>query len=299
LTATTDERRLGIGGFLGKWGLRATGGAGHYEQEPDALRVNRAALQLNVGGREMQIAKRTRLRLAGRYYQSVYDEGSAQFQLGVQSDVTHQLNDNWQVRASYSQVSPSGFAPIRLDYWGRQHDATVQLVGLAPDHYRVDLSSGFDFLGDTWRTVTGQFEYMTSSRSRLQLQTGYDIEAATWRPADVSWEYVQPERLRLSVGSQYDIDASQLQQVNLGVDWLVTEKTRIEANARYSGFTHSVDDLDLRLTRDLHCWVASVSWSKLTNDFQVNLGLKAFPSVQANFGTPRGVSFQSGAGAYY
>ena len=84
----------------------------------------------------------------------------------------------------------------------------------------------------------------------------------------------------------------------MNLDWMLSHKTRLEVIARYSGDTKSVDDLDVRVTRDLHCWVGAVSWSKLTGDFQINLGLKAFPSMQANFGSSRGVDFQSDTGSF-
>ena len=59
------------------------------------------------------------------------------------------------------------------------------------------------------------------------------------------------------------------------------------------------DEIEARLTRDLHCFTGSISYNKLTDDIQLVIGLKAFPSVQTDFGTTHGARTGGGEGTYY
>jgi hypothetical protein len=298
LVLNTDGRRMPALRVLGGQDVRLGVELGRFRQSPDDLSVSRAAARLEVGGRERRLTGSSRFQTSARYYQAVYDDGSAKYMLGATSQLTAGIGGGWETRMQMSYGRPAGYAPIRLDYWGRQESMQLQAVRLRPNRSRIELSTGFDFVSDQWNAVVGRAEWMTSRSSKLQLQGGYDVEQATWRPLNATWEFVHPRRLLISLGSQYDLDQSKLRQVNANLDWLVTRRTRLEALGAYSGYTHSVDNLDLRVTRDMHCWLGSASWSKLTGEFQINLGLKAFPSVQTNFGMQRGYRSSTGTGAY-
>jgi hypothetical protein len=297
LVFNTDSDRMKALRLLGRIGTQAVMELGRYIQDPGGLDVNRAGFKFDIGGSERQITGSARLRTAARYYQSFYDDGSAQYMLGLTSDLRETIGEHWNARAQFSYSKPAGFAPITLDYWARQSDVSFQVVRATANHSRLDLSSGYDFINKQWRTALGQLEVMTSGSSKLHLQTGYDIQAAQWRPLDARWMFAHPRLLQVSLGAQYDLQQSKLRQTTMDLDWLVTPRTRVELQTSYSGFTHQIDQMDVRLTRDLHCWVAGVSYSKLTGQFQVNLGIKAFPSLQPNFGMIRGPMFQSGAGS--
>lgn len=298
-TFNTDSTRMPGIKPLGRIGTQATVELGRYEQRPDNVTISRAALKLDLGGSERRITGSSRLRTAARYYQAFYDDGSAQYLLGATSQLRQELGDHWNLQTSLNYFRPDGYAPLQLDYWARQEDMQFQAVRLSPDHSRIDLSGGYDFVGNQWRTLLGQFEYMTSRSSKLEMQTGYDLEAATWRPLNARWTFVHPREMSLALGAQYQIEDSQLRQITMDLDWLVTPRTRLELQTTYSGYTHALDEMDVRVTRDLHCWIGSVAYSRLTGEFQVNLGLKAFPSEKTNFGSTRGPRFESGAGASY
>lgn len=299
VTLNTDSRRLEGRGPFGWLDTRASVELGRYEQLPEELTVNRAALRLDFPGADRRIGPRTRLRASGRYYQSFYDDDSAQFLAALNTELRQELSGHWSTRLTANYARPQGYSPIRIDYWGSQRDSFFQAVRLSPDRSRIDLSVGYDFITDAWRTALGQFEFMTSRNSKLTTQTGYDIERSQWRPVNAAWTLGHPGRLRLTLGAHYSIDDSKLWQSSLDLDWRLRPDTRLEFLGRYSGFTKKVDQMDVRLTRDLHCWVTSVSFSRPRNEWQVNIGLKAFPSVQTNFGATRGAQFQSGAGMYY
>lgn len=300
ITLNTDTDRLDAWRPLGRIATRATLQLARYEQDPEDVAVSRGALKLDFGGRSYRrLTGNCQIRSSARYYQSVYDEGSAQYLVGFNTEIRQELGANWTTRWRLDYSSPNGLSPIRVDYWGRSKDLQFQAARVSPNRSRIDLSTGYDMLTDKWRTALGRFEFMTSGSSKLSLQSAYDIENSQWRPLDARWQFAHPRKLYLSLGAQYDVDKGELTQGTAEVDWTVDKKTRVEFLGRYSGFTHRLDQIDVRLTRDMHCWVGGVSYSRPSGDWQINLGLKAFPSIQANFGSSRGASFQSGAGTYY
>lgn len=299
VTLNTDSRRTKGWGPFGWLDTRAAVELARYEQEPEQLTVNRAAFRFDFPGMDRNLGGGARLRTSGRYYQAFYDDDAAQFLAALNTELRQDLPGYWSTRLTGNYSRPQGYSPIRVDYWGSQRDTFFQAVRLSPDRSRIDLSVGYDFITEAWRTALGQFEFMTSRSSKLAMQTGYDIERSQWRPLNTTWTLGHPGRLWLTLGSYYSIEDSKLWQSSLDLDWRVTPSTRVEFLGRYSGFTKKVDQMDVRLTRDLHCWVGSVSYSRPRDEWQINIGLKAFPSIQTNFGSTRGAQFQSGGGMYY
>ncbi len=298
-TINTDTDRLKSWRPLGRIGVRASLGLGEFEQDPEGLRVSRAAFRFDLGGGEQHLGGHSVLRTSERYYQNFYSDGRAEYVLGGVSELRTDWGGHWMTRLSGSYSNPSGVTPLRLDYWGKDSSMQFQAVRLVPNHSRLELSTGYDFQSSQWNTAVGRYEIMTSPCSKLELDTGYDLQFSQWRPLDLRWVFSHPRQLYIGLGSQYDIQMSQLRQVSMELDWTVTDKWRLEYQTTYSGYTHRLDSMDFRITRDLHCWVGSFSYSKLTGEFQFNLGLKAFPNAQTNFGALRGPMFQPSGGGYY
>ncbi len=299
ITLKTDTDRLDGWRPFGRISTRGELEMARYEQDPEGLSVSRLATRFDFGGSRQQLSRDATLRTSARYYQSFYDDGSAAYVLAANSDLRVEGSDGWTSRLLLSYSKPDGFSPIRLDYWGRNKNVRFQLGRLEPNKSRLDLSTGRDFVSDQWQAALAKYEVMTSSSSKLSLDTGYDIERSEWRMLQSRWTFAHPRRLRVSLGAQYDLDESDFRQGTIDVDWYVDRKTQLEFQGRYSGSTNKLDQMDVRLTRDLHCWLGSIAYSKPTGDWQINIGLKAFPAVQTNFGSTHGSSFQSGAGVYY
>lgn len=299
LRLRTDTDRLKSWKPLGRISTRASFELAHYNQDPDDVEVSRAAAKLDFGGSTRRLTGDSTIRTAGRYYQAFYDEGSAAYLAAIDTEIRQNDGKRWTARYRFNWAAPQGFSPLRLDYWGRSRDASFQLTHLAPNRSRFDFSTGYDAVLDRWRTALVQYEMMTSRNSKLSLDTGYDIEQSEWRNLQARWVFVKPRRLYLGLGAQYDIEESKLKQGSIDLDWDIDRRTQLEFLGRYSGFTRKLDQMDIRITRDLHCWQGSISYSEPEGEWQINLGIKAFPSLQANFGSTRGAQFQSGSGSYY
>ncbi len=301
LTVNTDTRRLGDYKLLGRVPFRSTVQLGSYQQEPDDISVARAAIDTRFGGGERQISPRCRLDMSGRYLQAFYDEGSAIYITSFNATARQQWGGDWATRLRYGYQDRRGYAPLRLDYGGRSHSVYWEAAQLRPDHSRIFLSSGYDFISDRWRDVLLRTEYMPSASSKLELQSGYSLEYACWRPLSLRWRQVKPnDRLYLTASTQYDLDRSQLTRATMELDWRWHRWWRIELLTGYSGYRKDFSTFDVQLTRDLHCLVASVAYSKSLDEFRFNLGIKAFPAPERILGIGRsGALFQSGPGQYF
>ncbi len=300
LTINTESRRLGDYKLLGRVPFRTSLQLGSYQQEPDDISVRRVALDTDLGGGEQRLGRRTRLDVRGNYFQGFYDEGSAFYTTSFNATVLQEWGGDWESQLRYGHQSRHGYAPLRLDYGGRSHSVYWEAAQLRPNHSRIFLSSGYDFISDRWRDVLLRTEYMPSASSKIELQSGYSLERARWRPLSLRWRQVKPDRFFLTLGTDYDLDRRQLTRATMELDWRWHRWWRIELLTGYSGYRKDFSTFDIQLTRDLHCMVASVAYSKSLDEFRFNLGIKAFPSPERILGIGRsGALFQSGPGQYF
>ncbi len=300
LTFNTDTRRLNGWKLLSRVPIRSSVQLGRYSQDPEGLEVMRGAIDTQFGGSTRQLSDKTNLRTTARYMQAFYDEGSAQYIANWNANLRRDMGGGWQSQLRYGFQSRRGFAPIRIDYAGRRHDLYFQAVRLTPDRSRLDLSSGYDFIGDRWRDLLLRAEYMPSSESKFDLQSGYSLEYSRWRPLSLRFHQVHLPRFYLTLGTEYDLEDSELRRATMEVDWQLHRKWRVELLTGYTGYRNKFDTLDIEITRDLHCWIASLTYSKQLDEIRLNLGIKAFPSPERTLGIGRrGARFQSLPGQYF
>jgi len=82
---------------------------------------------------------------------------------------------------------------------------------------------------------------------------------------------------RVALSSRYDTEGGGLSDADLEFDRRIDPRWRLEGIATYSGYRSELDQLNLRITRDLHCWLASVTYNMEADELRLNLGIKAFP----------------------
>jgi len=87
-----------------------------------------------------------------------------------QLDLQQDLGGQWYQRLRYNHQERQGFAPISVDYAGRQDNLWWQLVQARTDHSRLELSTGYDLVGSFWQDVQLSAEYMPSRSTKLALQ---------------------------------------------------------------------------------------------------------------------------------
>jgi len=122
----------------------------------------------------------------------------------------------------------------------------------------------------------------------LYTATGYDFNRSQWRQVINQLRVRCGNDFRLDLGSRYDPTRGKLATLAGLLDTPLGTKYRLQAVAGWNGFTNSFDYRSLRLTRDLHCWEASLTYVDQGGFFNnqglfFNLRIKAFPLVD-NFG---------------
>ena len=260
----------------------------------------RYGLDLRLGGERRPWGKRAQSRASGRFLQACYGDGSAQFIVAANWDLQQDLGGQWYQRLRYNHQERQGFAPVSVDYAGRQDNLWWQLVQARTDRSRLELSTGYDLVGSFWQNVQLSAEYMPSRSTKLALQGGYDLRNHQARPLGLVWTHVRPSRLYLTLATEYDPGGEGLQRVSTELDWALSQQWQIALAGAYSGFSRQLETLDVQITRDLHCLTATLGYSRELDQISFALGIKAFPSPEQAFGIGRGgQQFQALPGQYY
>jgi hypothetical protein len=283
---SSDSQRLGGGRVFGSTPARVRLELGQFAQDPEGEKVFRTAFISELGGGERRLGAATAARTALRFRQSWFSEGSAQYNLAFDGELRHAWDSHWQTRLSYDYATTRGFAPLRVDYGGKANELHWQVVRWVADRSRLELSSGYDFVSDEFRDLRFLAELRASRHSYCQLQTAYSLAQKRWWP--LVGRYATARRnLYLDLTSSYDLDKSQLSTVTADLDLRLGRWWRVEFVGSYSGWTKQLDQADVRLTRDLHCLVAQLIYTKWPRELTFNLGLKAFPAPARTLGIGR------------
>lgn len=299
ILVNTDTRRLGDWRLLGRAYTRLQAELGYFRQQPENEAITRGAFTMDLGGYEQTLDAHTTARTGLRFRQSWFDDGSAQYNTGFSGELRHAIDGHWNTRLAYDWVSTRGFAPLRLDYGGRAHEVQLQFVRFAPDRSRIELSSGFDFISDSYRDLRLQAELRSSRRSYWRIQGAYSFERSEWWPLLLRYTTASTP-VYLDLTARYDIERSKLASVTVDMDWQMGSWWRMEFVGSYSGFTSRIDQADIRLTRDLHCLIAQLTYSKWPNELSFAIGIKAFPAVSRTLGIgATGAYLPGSAGEYY
>ncbi len=286
IVISTDSRRLGRRLF-GRIYTRANFQLGHYVQDPDNISVWRAAFQGYFGGHSHPLGSRTRVRRGLRFRQSFYSDGSAQYNLGFNSELRHDFGGNLAARLTYMYSTTRGYAPIRLDFSGRSNLAMLQLVRLVPDRSRFEVATGYDFISSRWYDLRLLAEMRLSDHLYWRAQTAYSIERGEWWPLVVRWTMAYPDKLYLDLAASYDLARGDFNTITADTDFRIGRLWRVEFVGSYSGFTGQIDQANVRITRDLHCMIAQLVYSKWPRELYFAIGFKAFPAEERPLGIGR------------
>lgn len=295
----TDSRRLGDWKLFGDVPFRARLTAGHLVQYPDEDEISTAALGLDLGGERNQISRNTTLTAGLNFNQGFYSDDSALYTLGGSLDIDTEFGSHLHSRISHRAATVAGFSPLRRDYGGVYDYTTLSLVHQRPDLSRFELTGGFDYVQDRWRELRLRGWYNASDRDRIELVSGYSLDDSTWRPVQVRWTHAAPWEIYLALSSTYDIDAGELNSANVEFDWRIDDRWQFAGLAAYTGYQGEISDYSLRITRDLHCWLASLTYDSDYDEIRLNLGIKAFPFEEQDWTIGRGGARQGSFQQYY
>ncbi|MFW5867262.1 MAG: hypothetical protein ACOCX2_05570 [Armatimonadota bacterium] len=295
----TDSRRLGDWELLGALPFRAQVKAGHMVQYPDEEDISAAGIDLNLGGERKRISDRAEWTTTFNYDQNFFSDGSALYNMGGSLIFDMNFGSHLHTRISHRKSTVEGFSPLRRSYGGVYDYTTLSLVHQYPERSRFELTGGFDYVRDRWRELRLRGWYNASERDRLELVSGYSLDDSRWRPVQVRWTHASPWKIYLALSSTYDLDDEELDRADLEFDWRISDRWQLAGLTSWSGYQDTLDDLSLRLTRDLHCWQASLTYDSDYDEIRLNLGIKAFPFEAQDWTVGRGGARQGSFQQYY
>lgn len=277
IVLNTDSRRLGNWRLPGGLPFRASVKTGRLIQYPDEDEITFAALESNIGGERTALSRNVTLTTAMSFNQAFYSDNAARYVLSGTLGCEADLGSNFHARLSHRAATVDGFSPLRRDYAGVYNDSSLSVVHQRLNASRFELTGGYDFVDDRWRELRLR-GWMTPSRTdRIELMAGYALERSIWRPLQVRWTHATPWEIHLALSTRYNLEDDRLDSANLDFDWRVDDLWRLQGITTYSGQRDEFRNVNVRVTRDLHCWVASLTYNHDLNELRLNLGIKAFP----------------------
>ena len=138
----------------------------------------------------------------------------------------------------------------------------------------------------------------------ISLSTGYDLNRGRWRTLTSQVRLLNPDSLGLILGARYDLEAGKVGLARGRIDWHIGPKWRIEGITSWNGSLKKFDYQSYRLTRDLHCWEASLGFNNETGfrtdrGFSLEFRIKAFAAAD-RFGIGQfGQAVDTSMGDYY
>jgi len=300
LTAETTNDRLGLGFLDGILPWRASFSFGNFRQQPVAGSLRRTYMRFDFDRRRLQLAGSSNLEWSGAFTQSFYSDHSAQYVLDSRTSLLNRLGDKWRLDLDWDYLNSNGAAPLRLDAVGVRNTARAQVSRLnAATGSRLFVSTGYDFERDNWQDAIFR-GLVPVGDTTFDFAGGYSLERSVWRPLVARVEHFEPNGLTFGLSSHYDVERRELGRVRAELDWQIGDKWRLESLLGYNPLVSKFDFADVRLTRDLHCWVASVTYSQQQRLLLFNVGIKAFPMAAPPLGLGiHGEGFDTTPGQYY
>jgi LPS-assembly protein len=147
-------------------------------------------------------------------------------------------------------------------------------------------STGYSFIEKKDQRLDNLFSRVDFTPSRLAsfyIEHSYDLNRG--RTANFQTEAVfGPGGSRWSINGRltylagFENNPRNLDIVN-GFNFPVTEKWRVTLTTRYDIYNHKLIERGIHLHRDLHCWEARLSWTKIPEEEEIwfTVNLKVFP----------------------
>lgn len=224
------------------------------------------------------------------FKQFAYGDNTAQYSVDASAQLSKKLGETSTFALTYRYQKPRGFTPFRFDYVGRYNIINASLDLADHQKFKVSLIGGYNFEQSQfpWQDSVLRFSYQPTSSVLLYTATGYDFNRSQWRQVINQLRIRSKDTFKLDIGTRYDPLSSKLATVRVLLDTRIGSKNHVQAIAGWNGFTKSYDYRGLSITRDLHCWEASLTFVDqggfYTNKgIYFNIRIKAFPLLD-NFG---------------
>jgi hypothetical protein len=243
---------------------------------------------------------------SGGFEQYLYSDNTAQYSLDHMLQVERKLGSKSTFSVIHRIQRPAGYTPLRLDYTGRYNSLYASLNMKDSSVHTVSFSSGFDFedTSSGWQDIIMRSKYAPSKKFSFYTSTGFDLNRSQWRTVVNQLNIRPSNEYSLGIGSRYDTVNQRWALLRTVVDAKVDVLTRLQMIQSYNGATKEFDYSAVRVTRDLHCWEASLTYTQQkgfinTTGIMLNFRLKALPFYPAFGSGQYGQALDTGIGEMY
>lgn len=257
---------------------------GKYNELPDRTMRNRTYFELNTPVNEHNIAGPWFLDTGAGFRQFVYSDDTAQYSVDANATIKKKLGQVSTLSFAYRYQKPRGFTPFRFDYIARYNNLTANLDVRESDRFKLSLLTGYSIEQKQfpWQDATLRFSIQATDSFLFYTSTAYDLNRSVWRAVINQFRFRPNERFKFDLGTRYDPTIRKWAVIKPVMDTQIGDKTRLEAAASYNGVTKSFEYRSFRLTRDLHCWEASLIYVDQPGFYENQsimfyLRIKAFP----------------------
>jgi hypothetical protein len=269
---------------------------GQYVELPANIDLGRTYFEMVTPYRKHSFTKTWAYGLGAGFKQFIYSNSTAQYSVDTSAELSKQLGPSSKVALIYRYQRPRGFTPFRFDFVGKYNIANLQLNYQDNDRFKISLLGGYNFdqKNFPWQDITLRFSVRPCPSLLLYTATGYDINRSKWRALINQFRFrAVGDKVKVDVGTRYDTILKKLALVKTELDTPIDKHTRLQAISGYNGLTRQFDYRSFMLTRDLHCWEASLTYIDqggfyLNRGFMINFRIKAFPMFRyygmGNFG---------------
>lgn len=229
------------------------------------------------------------------FKQFAYGDNTAQYSVDASAQLSKKLAETSTFALTYRYQRPRGFTPFRFDYVGKYNIINASLNLEPTEKFKLSFIGGYNFDQPNfpWQDSVVRFTIQPSKSLLFYTATGYDFNRAQWRQVINQLRVRHGDSFKLDLGSRYDPTRGKLATVAGSLDTPLGAKNRIQAVAGWNGMTGAFDYRSIRVTRDLHCWEASLTYVDqggfyMNQGIYLNLRIKAFPLLDdfgvGNFG---------------
>lgn len=196
--------------------------------------------------------------------------------------------------STYRRQESRGFTPFLFDivypYNSIVDSIQYETPGTAtnPSPFRATLTSGRDLENKRWQDIALVTTTRFGSHFGMNQSVSYDVNSGAWRDLVSQYSWRPGQLVTFNLGSRYDLETSTLRRVSTELDWVISPVWRLQWLGGYDGVTKDFSYNEFLLTRDLHCWDASLYASQQQKYVGLFVRLKALNIPLPRFGIGNG-----------
>lgn len=280
ISVETDTYR---GGMKLPFPARLRFTTGRYHEEPSGVTSDRFMFEMDILGKSYDFGK-NELNISAGFRQAFYASDMAQYVLRTNAILTTRFSDYFKTRLAYNYQDPEGYSPFRFDYSGNYNYLRLVMDYEDDEELRWSLATGYDFRQRQypWHDLTLRLTARPKDIIGYSISAGYNLNISKWRNLVTRIQLGQPDNLALDLGCRYDVELGKIALLRSVFDIPMGNKWRISGLIGWNGFEKKFDYRSIKLTRDLHCWEASLIWTdevgfRKDRGIRLDFRIKAFP----------------------